>query len=374
MIIIPGWISNVEAIDTIPQLAAWIRYLSTICRILIFDKRGTGLSDRVNERELPDIGQRADDLLAVMDATQVQRAVLLGLSEGGPLAIHFAATCPHRVISLILIGTFARWVKSADYPYGLTREQHQKTMDYLFAHWGEPIGLHLMAPSVKDDPVAQDHWSSYLRNSASPTTARAFYEMNIAIDVRPLLPALDAPTLIIHRRGDRLLEAGHSQYLHDHVRGSTLLLTPGNDHLPWFGVNQEELHAIQMHVLGGTKPASTAKRRLGVDDIASLYEAKTYLENHFDEAISLPQLAKRLGMNEFKLKSGFKSLFDSPVIEFLTTVRLKHACEMLSGTDDAVDKIARRVGYRHSSNFSIAFKRCYGVTPMQYRKKYSHIA
>jgi pimeloyl-ACP methyl ester carboxylesterase/AraC-like DNA-binding protein len=369
LIFVPGWVSNVEEIWNIPQLSAWLKYLSTFSKLVLFDKRGTGLSDRVSEHTLPTQEQRAEDLLAVMNTIGIKKAALLGLSEGGSLSLLFAFKYPNRVSYLILFGCFAKWVKTTDYPYGLTLEQHNKTKKHIFDNWGKSIGLHLMAPSVKNNSMAQNHWATFLRRSASPATAKVFYEMNTKIDVRSILPKIKVSTLIMHRRKDQLIESDQSQYLYEHIPHAQLIITEGSDHLPWFSVKREEIIAIETFLKGGQATVSKKLDILNVDDIFTLYSIRDYILNNFHESISLNTLSKQFGINVFKIKSGFKALFESSAINFLSCTRMEKACELLGEPKETVASIADHIGYKHANNFSLAFKRLYGITPQQYKFK-----
>lgn len=367
LIVVPGWISNVEQFTNIPPLAAWVSYLTGFCKLVLFDKRGTGLSDRVNENKLPNMDQRAEDLLAVMKHANIEKAALFGLSEGGPLSIHFTTTYPEKVTKLILFGSFAKWVRTDDYPYGLNEQGHLKTIKYMADNWGGPVGLQLMAPSVMNDPEAQDYWASYLRHSASPSAAIALYKMNLDIDVRHCLEKVKHPVLLIHREDDKLVECGHSKFLQQNIAGSKLLLTSGADHLPWFGINREELIALQTFLLDGNVVRDKRLDKLSAEDIFAIYSIKDHIEKHFEEEITISGLARQFGINDFKVKSGFKALFGTPVINFLNQTRLEYSLRLLSDSGLTMSDIAERVGYKHPNNFSIAFKRRYGVPPNKYR-------
>jgi pimeloyl-ACP methyl ester carboxylesterase/AraC-like DNA-binding protein len=369
LIFIPGWCSNLDEVWNIPQLSAWLKQISIHYKLVLFDKRGTGLSDRVYEQDLPDQNQRAGDLLAVMNSHGIKRAALFGLSEGGAMASLFAYRHPEMVSRLILFACFAKWTKSEDYAYGLTVEQHDRIKQYIFDHWGEPVGLHLMAPTVKDNIEAQKQWATFLRRSGSPNAVKVLYEMNIKIDIREILDKIKTPTLIIHRREDRLIEVGHSRYLNEKIKGSQLLITEGMDHLPWYSAQPEEIVAIHTFLKEGKITLTTKKSRSNVEDFYILYAVKDYILTHFQEDISLSSLSKQFGINVFKLKSGFRLLFESPVIEFLTNTRLENACGLLTNPNETISSVASLVGYGYANNFSLAFKRKYGITPLQYKHK-----
>ncbi|MEM7375548.1 MAG: alpha/beta fold hydrolase [Bacteroidota bacterium] len=367
LVFIPGWVTNVEECWNIPQLSAWLYYLASMSRLVLFDKRGTGLSDTVNEHDLPDIEQRASDLHIIMDAIGIESANFIGLSEGGPLAIYFAANFPKKVKKLILIGSFAKWLTSEDYPYGLSKEQHHRIKHHIFENWGKHIGLTLMAPSVRHNETAQHQWSRFLRRSASPNTAKVFYEMNIDIDVRDSLPKVMAQTLILHRKQDALITCAHSEYMHERISHSQLEITDGKDHLPWFSTNRNELIMLQTFLNDGKAINNPKLDMLSVEDIFTLYSMRDYIQNNYQEPLSIQSLSKHFGINDFKVKTGFKLLFHSPVITFLIETRLKQACQLLRESKLPISVIAEEVGYGHSNNFSVAFKRKYHVSPLEYR-------
>ena len=369
LVFIPGWVSNVEECWNIPQLAAWLRYLSSFSRLVLFDKRGTGLSDNVNELDLPNMEQRADDLRIIMAAIGIEKANFIGLSEGGPLAIYLAANHPEMVNKLVLLGSFPKWIKSEEYPWGLTSKQHDKIKQYIFEHWGEPVGLNLMAPSIKDDKIAQEQWAKFLRRSASPNTARIFYGMNIDIDVQDCLTKVTAQTLLMHRRDDVLIAFSHSEFMHQKIPNSQLIISEGIDHLPWFSIKRNELVAIQTFLNDGKAVEDPKLDFLNVEDILILYKIKNYIENNFQEAISIKGISKNFGINDYKAKAGFKLLFNTPIISFLTDIRLKKATQLLMDPRETISSIAEQVGYTHSNNFSVAFKRKYKLTPMEYRNQ-----
>ncbi|HMB99677.1 MAG TPA: alpha/beta fold hydrolase [Flavobacteriaceae bacterium] len=367
LILISGWVTNVEEAWNIPQLSAWLRYLASFSKLILFDKRGTGLSDNVNKNHLPDIKQRAEDLKIIMKSNGIENANLIGLSEGGPLAIYLAAYYPEMVNKLILIGSFAKWIKTKDYPFGMTRTKHERIKEHIFEHWGEPVGLNLMAPSVQGNKIAQDQWARFLRRSASPGTAKVFYEMNIEIDIRDCLKNVIAPTLIMHRIDDALIEYGHSKYLHDKIDNSQLIASEGKDHLPWFSIKRNEIIAIQTFLKDGNAIDNLKLEFLTIEDIFTLYAIKDYIQNNIQKDLNIKDLSKYFGINDYKLKKGFRLLFETPVIGFLTDIRLENACKLLMDPQETILSIAEQVGYVHPNNFSVAFKRKFGISPTQYR-------
>ena len=180
-----------------------------------------------------------DDLRAVMDAADFDKAALVGISEGGPMCILFAATHPDRTSALITIGAYPRRTRTDDYPWGWTVEQHEAFLDEIERGWGGPVGLAKRAPHLASDETFSRWWSSYLRSSASPSAALALTKMNAQIDVRSALSTVSVPALIIHRTDDQALPVEGSRYLAERIPGAKLVELPGDDHLPWVGKLEE---------------------------------------------------------------------------------------------------------------------------------------
>ncbi|NIM28309.1 MAG: alpha/beta fold hydrolase [Gammaproteobacteria bacterium] len=262
LVVVPGWVSHLEVqYWEEPIVARFFERLATFSRLILFDKRGTGLSDRVAPSALPTLEQRMEDVNAVMDAVGSSRAALFGISEGGAMCALFAATYPDRVSALVMSGCFPKWIKDDDYPWAPTREQHEAAMDAYEARWGTPIGFKTVAPSVADDERCQNWWARNLRMGASPADGIALYRMNIEIDIRAVLPTIGIPTLILHRAGDRLIDVGNSRYMAEHIPGAKYVELEGSDHLPWFGDASAPLGEIQ-EFLTGVRPTEDYERIL----------------------------------------------------------------------------------------------------------------
>ena len=245
LVFVMGWVSHLEYFWNEPSFARFLTRLSGMARLILFDKRGTGLSDRVSVSELPTLEQRLDDVRAVMEAVGSERAVLLGVSEGGPLCSLFAATYPSRTDALIMIGSYARRMQDADYPWGATQEERDRFSQTMLDEWGGPVGIDERAPSRASDPAFRDWWASYLRMGASPGAAVALTRMNAAIDVRGVLPSIRVPTLVLHRTGDRCLKVEEGRYLASHIPGAIFVEQPGDDHLPFVGDQEAMLTEIE---------------------------------------------------------------------------------------------------------------------------------
>lgn len=245
LVFVMGWVSHLESFWSEPHFARFLNRLSTMARLILFDKRGTGLSDPVPVSQLPSLDERLDDVRAVMDAAGSARAVLLGVSEGGPLCSLFAATYPEKTEALITIGSYARRLRDHDYPWGPTREERDRFCQRIIEEWGGPVGIDERAPSLAADPAFRDWWASYLRMGASPGAAVALTRMNAEIDIRDVLPSIRVPTLVLHRTGDRLLKVEEGRYLASRIPGATLVELPGDDHLPFAGDQDAMLEAIE---------------------------------------------------------------------------------------------------------------------------------
>ncbi|HYP15450.1 MAG TPA: alpha/beta fold hydrolase, partial [Bryobacteraceae bacterium] len=245
LVFVMGWVSHLEWFWAEPSFARFLRRLASFSRLILFDKRGTGLSDRVPLRALPTLEQRMDDVRAVLQAVGSRRAAILGVSEGGPMSALFAATYPERTLALMMIGTYARRLRDADYPWGPTAEERDAYLREIESTWGGPVGLEERAPSQAGNQQFRDWWASYLRMGASPGAALALTKMNAQIDVRQVLPTVRVPTLVLHRRGDRCLKVDEGRYVASLIRGARFVELPGEDHLPFVGDQDTILDEIQ---------------------------------------------------------------------------------------------------------------------------------
>jgi pimeloyl-ACP methyl ester carboxylesterase len=248
---VPGFVSHVELSWSQPGFAALLRRLGSLARVIVFDKRGTGLSDRV--AGIATLEERMDDVRAVMDANGVGKAVIWGWSEGVPLSTLFAATYPERTSALVLYGGSASYVRRPDYPWRPPFEQAlqniERTKQTLYATWGTLAHarevLELMAPSAVDDAALAEWTADLMRLGCSPGAAIALDRMNLEIDVRAVLPTIRDPTLVVYRTGDRVRIAPENAYLADHIPGATRTEFPGDDHSTFVGDFEPILDAIE---------------------------------------------------------------------------------------------------------------------------------
>jgi len=248
LVLVPGWVSNIEIFWEEPALVRFLQRLSSFSRLILFDKRGTGLSDRVCYT--PTLEERMEDVRSVMDAVHSRRAALVGYSEGGPMCCLFAATYPQRTSSLIMIGSYARRIKTPDYPWGASREKFDAFLKQIEENWGDAVGLESRAPSMAGDTIFKQWWARFLRLSASPATAIALTRMNSEIDVRKILPTIRVPTLVIHAEGDTVTSVNEGRYISEVIPDARFEEIPSRDHLPWIGCPDMILDKIEAFVTG----------------------------------------------------------------------------------------------------------------------------
>ncbi|HYV13803.1 MAG TPA: alpha/beta fold hydrolase [Pyrinomonadaceae bacterium] len=254
LVFVMGWVSHLEYFWREPSFARFLLRLASFSRLILFDKRGTGLSDRVPINQLPTLEQRMDDVRAVMDAVGSERAALIGVSEGGPMCSLFAATYPEKTLALVMIGTYAKRIRDAEYPWGPTLEQREQFFEVMREQWGGPVGIDERAPSVADDPDFRDWWATYLRMGASPGAAVALTQMNAEIDVRNVLPSIRVPSLVIHRSDDQCLKVEEGRFVAQRIPGAKFVELPGNDHLPFVGDQDAILDEVEEFLTGVRHP------------------------------------------------------------------------------------------------------------------------
>jgi class 3 adenylate cyclase len=232
VVLTPGTVSHVELYWDIPGMAAFLRGLAEHARVIFFDKRGTGLSDRV--AGLPTLEERSDDIRAAMDAAGSDRAALVGFSEGVPMSVVFAASYPERASALALYGGLARTLWAPDYPFGYTERAWRKVIeeevDEFLAPGGLEVGMHTGCPSADEEEARA--WARMVRYGSSPGSWEALERMNTSIDVRGVLGVVSAPTLVVHQRGDPWVPVEHGRYLAEHIAGATYVELDGDEHLP----------------------------------------------------------------------------------------------------------------------------------------------
>jgi len=287
--------------------------------VILFDKRGLGLSDRTGVA--PTLEQVADDALAVLDAAGSERAAVFAISEGGPAAIVLAATYPERVTQLVLYGTWARIVRGADYPLGFTLEQVRATRTYFAEHWGEPVAVAAFIPSMVDDQGYLAWWGRYLRLGTSPGGMVALMSLYEEIDVRPALPVVQQPTLVLHRKGDRLIPLENGRYLAERIPNCRFVELEGADHLVYAGDQAPIVSEIEEFVTG-TRSGRESQRVLATvlftDIVGSTEHAREIGDRRWRDLLQRHHAAVRRELGRFRGREidtagdGFLATFDGP--------------------------------------------------------------
>jgi class 3 adenylate cyclase len=319
LVLVPGFVSQVELLTEEPGVARFFRRLGSFSRMAVFDKRGQGLSDRPGRP--PTLEEAMDDLKAVIDAAGFERPALFGISEGGPMSALYAATYPNKVAGLILFGTFARMVAAPDFPHGITDEALDRWGHVVRRDWGGPVGLGIWAPSRVGDPAFERWWARLLRQGTSPAGAIALMDLYREMDVRQILPTIDAPTLVLHRGGDRMVAAAQGGYIAEEIPNARYVELAGEDHLPFAGDLDVVLDEIE-EFLVGSRGAAESERALATvlftDIVGSTEKAaelgdrdwRQLLERH--DAAVRRQLALHRGREVKTMGDGFLATFDGP--------------------------------------------------------------
>ena len=319
LVYVPGWISNVELMWEEPAHARLLRRLASFSRLILFDKRGTGMSDPVSVDRLPTLEQRMDDVSAVMDAAGSARAAIFGSSEGGLMSVLFAATYPERTEALIALAIYAKRIWSPDYPWAPTPEARASEIESVERTWGGEMDISDLAPSADD--AFKRRAVAYLRRSASPGAAVALLRMNTQIDVRHVLPTLRVPTLILQRVDDRDVTADEGRWIAAQIPGAKYVELPGDAHLIWAGDVDEVVDEVE-EFLTGVRPAGEPDRVLATvlfTDIARSTEHAAALGDRrwaelLDEhhALVRRELARFRGREVDTAGDGFLATFDGP--------------------------------------------------------------
>ncbi len=320
LIVVPGFVSNVEYLWEIPGVSAILERFASYSRLITWDKRGTGLSDPV--LHLPPLEERMDDMLAVLDAAESEQAALFGVSEGGPLSILFAATHPQRVSALLMYGAAPRMAWAPDYTWGMPPELYSDAMkESVLEGWGDGVLLELFAPSYADDERMREVWGTFQRVGASPSMGLATLQALLEIDVRDVLPSVRVPTLVIHRAGDRAIPAQGSRFMSEHIPNAKYVELEGADHL-WFVGDVDAVFDEVEGFLTGVRRNVVKDRMLAtvlftdiVDSTRKIAELgdhnwRELLTEH--DALVRHELARFRGHELKTIGDGFLATFDGP--------------------------------------------------------------
>ncbi len=320
IVYVPGWVSHVEMQWEPGPIRGFIAGLARIGRVITFDKRGTGLSDRsLGAGTLED---RMDDVRAVMDAAEVGQAALVGISEGGPLSVLFAASYPDRVQSLTLFASFARVVSGEDYPHGPSPEGALRAIARIPSLWGTGVMLSANAPDPPEGVDALALAGRFERHASTPSVAAAIMRANVDIDVREVLPAVRVPTLVVHCEGDPFISVEHSRYLAQHIEGAEYVEFPGDFHVTWRPERYGPvLEAIEEFLTGTAhlhEPDRVLKTILFTDIVDSTPTAARLGDTRWRELLDAHdgvvrrELERYRGTEVATTGDGFLAAFDGP--------------------------------------------------------------
>jgi class 3 adenylate cyclase/pimeloyl-ACP methyl ester carboxylesterase len=379
LVFAPGSVSNVEFGWEEPTLERFYHRLASFCRLIIFDKRGTGVSDRVSG--VPDLETRMDDVRAIMDAVGSERAAVLGYSEGAAMAALFAATYPARTPALVLYGTFLTWDWLAERRETYGQASREQKLEELERRWGTPEFCDALlrddAPSKVDDEDFRRWYATRLRLGASPAAAVTLARMNSETDARPVLPSIHVPTLIVHRVGDRNCDVRNALFAAEQIPGAVYVELPGEDHLPWVGDSEAIVEQIERFLTGvwesggweEPEPERVLSTVLFTDIVGSSERAvslgdrawRELLGNH--HTVVRRELARFRGREMDAAGDGFFASFDGParavrcacaIVESMPELGLEVRAGLHTGEcelmDDKVAGIAVHTGARVASH------------------------
>jgi class 3 adenylate cyclase/esterase/lipase len=332
LVYVPGWVSHVELAWELPDLARGFERLASFSRLILFDKRGTGMSDPVPADALPTLEERMDDVRAVMDDVGSERAAIFGASEGGNMSMLFAATYPERTIALATFGCFAKRLRSDDYPWAPTLEEREAGREYVERNWSTGIGWEDIAPSYGPEDVAE--LGRYYRRCASPGAAAGLFWMNSFYDVRPALGSISAPTVVMHRTDDRDVRVEEGRYIASRIPGARFVEFPGADHMWWTESREAILDDVE-ELVTGVRPAPEPDRVLATvlftDSVGSTERARALGDRAWTELLVRHHALVRRELERFRGREvdnagdGFLATFDGPARAVQCAIAIRDA-------------------------------------------------
>jgi class 3 adenylate cyclase len=368
LLFVTGFVSNIDAIWQSPDHSAFFRRLGSFCRVILFDKRGTGMSDRGSQ--VFTLEQRMHDVQAILDEVGSKRAALFGVSEGGPMSLLYAATYPARTSALVLYGSYARRSWAPDYPFGWKDEQWERLFDNFERHWGTPqsIAVTMFAPSLASNRHGAERLASYQRAAASPGAAVAIMKMNREIDVRHVLPAIRVPTLILHRAAERVIDVDHARYMAERIPGAKLIELAGIDHNYALSDRDALLDQVEVFLTGAhhvQEPERVLATVLFADIVSSTERAAALGDNAWRELLETFYAKARVVLQKYRGREintsgdGFLATFDGParaircagaIRDAVRSLGLEVRCGLHTGECELVGKdlagIAVHIGAR----------------------------
>jgi class 3 adenylate cyclase len=320
LVLVDGQLTHLRVLWEEPRYRRFCERLASFARVIRFDKRGMGMSDRVRAGTLE---ERMDDIRAVMDAVGSERAAMIGTSEGGPLSMLFAAAHPERVEALVLLGVEVKEEKSEDWPWGeWTLEEFEASMAQVPERWGQGRWIEYVAPSLAGDPWLRD-WAGRLQlESGTPGDAERFMRMAFEIDVRDVVPAVNVPTLVMHRTGDRLSHVENGRFLAANIPGARYVELPGDDHVLFAGERADEIPGEIQEFLTGARDAPAPERVLATvlftDIVGSTERAAALGDRGWADLLRTHHATVRRELERFRGREldtagdGFLASFDGP--------------------------------------------------------------
>jgi class 3 adenylate cyclase len=318
LLCIPGFVSHLEVLFEAPGADHYFGRLASFSRLIVYDRRGQGLSDRPPDP--PTLEQSMEDARAVLDAVGAEQVAVYGISEGGPTSALLAASYPERVSALVVYGTWARMLAAPDYPAGVSREAFERFVEVARDHWGGPVALRLWAPTVADDPEVRRWWAKLLRTGTSPAGAEALLRLYTRIDARHVLPTISAPTLVLHRKRDRMVSLDAARAIAEAIPGAKLVALDGDDHLPF--ANPDQIMDEVEEFLTGHRSAPEPDRVLATvmftDIVDSTGKAaqvgdhrwRVLLGRH--DQLVRREIERHRGREVKTMGDGFLAIFDGP--------------------------------------------------------------
>ena len=361
LLFIQNWASNIEVMWEEPELAHYFERLASFARVLVFDKRGTGVSDPVPLERLPTLERWMDDARVVLDAAGCQRAAVIGDTEGGPMAMLLAATDPARVTALVLVNSFAKLMRASDYRIGLPAPTRERLIEGWRREWGTGAMLELTAPSLAGDARARRWLGRYQRLAMAPHQSELAYRWVFDIDVRSVLGSIQAPTLVLQRLHNRYYRAAYGRYLAEHIPAARLVELPGADVYP-FHVDQRPVLTEIETFLTGVRPSPPTSRVLATVVFTDIVDSTGHATRLGDErwagllaahnSLIRDRLARYGGREMDTTGDGFLATFDGP------GRALRCAVEIVAGVRDLGLEV--RVG-AHTGEIDLAGDEISGI-------------
>ncbi|MEX2603614.1 MAG: alpha/beta fold hydrolase [Gracilimonas sp.] len=365
IIYIPGWVSNIDMMWSEPRLAAFLTRLTFFSRLIIFDKRGTGLSDRSDEHST--MAERMDDINAVMDATNSEKAFLFSHSEGGAVSLLFSLNYPEKTLGVIGFGIFAKRRFSEDYPWAPTDEEREISNKLIEDNWahGKLDELQTLVPSLADDNGFMLWLASYLRSGGSPKAALILHKQCTRIDVTDILSLIKIPTLLLFRKGDVEIRVEEGRYIAERIPNSRLVEFEGKDHLFWTGDTYPILAEMQKFVTG-IRP-NRSDFQINIKEKKTGIDLKSVMHENYLYNLKVEEFAKLCGKSLSAFKRDFRSAYHTTPARWIKRKRLEYSKKLLTDSDLNINQISYECGFVNSSHFIKSFREQFNITPHQFR-------